>query len=231
MQSNNDTKVILTALHKVMSEVGYVQKKSKNEFHKYTYASEGDLLKVLRPAMNEAGLMLIPSGENVSHVDKDGNTNITVLYTLCHKDGAVWPEPIRAFGCGNDKNSKGGVGDKGLYKAITGANKYLLFKLFQIETGNDPEQDDNNNSGESPPQKQPEQSASSEDSNLSSDKQYMQEYLMKQAGGREKIFHAKLKHVLNANGFGKEATVCTAVSQLSDDVVSVIIENVKRNLK
>ena len=33
------------------------------------------------------------------------------------------------------------MGDKGLYKAITGANKYFLFKLFQIETGDDPERD------------------------------------------------------------------------------------------
>ena len=46
-------------------------------------------------------------------------------------------KPIIAAGCGGDRN-KNGVGDKGLYKALTGANKYMLFKLFQIETGNDP---------------------------------------------------------------------------------------------
>jgi hypothetical protein len=59
-------------------------------------------------------------------------------YTLIHKDGDIWPSVICAAGQGGDKN-KNGVGDKGLYKAITGANKYLLFKLFQIETGDDPE--------------------------------------------------------------------------------------------
>jgi hypothetical protein len=52
----------------------------------------------------------------------------------------VWPHKVRAIGTGNDKN-KNGVGDKGTYKALTGANKYLLFKLFQIETGDDPEKD------------------------------------------------------------------------------------------
>ena len=129
---------ITKALHEIMSKVGYVQKKDKNEFHGYKYAGEAALLEVLRPAMLEAGLLLLPSGEYCSEVDEYGNTRVAIDYTLAHKDGEVWPEKLRAFGCGNDKN-KNGVGDKGIYKAITGANKYLLFKLFQIETGDDPE--------------------------------------------------------------------------------------------
>lgn len=132
---------ITKALHEVMSKVSYVQKGQTNSFHKYKYAGEADLLAVLRPAMMEAGLLLIPSAVSQSPVDAYGNTQVVMEYTLAHKDGDVWPHPIRALGCGNDKNS-GGVGDKGTYKAITGANKYLLFKLFQIETGDDPEQED-----------------------------------------------------------------------------------------
>lgn len=132
---------ILAALHKVMSEVGYVQKKGRNDFHKYNYAGEGNLLEVLRPAMVEAGLILIPSHKTTTAVDDFGNIFVTVEYTLAHKDGDVWPEKIVVYGAGNDKNKSGGVGDKGLYKALTGANKYLLFKLFQIETGDDPEKD------------------------------------------------------------------------------------------
>lgn len=131
---------ILVALNEVMQACGYVQKQGKNEFHKYRYAGEGHLLEVLRPAMVKAGLLLIPSHRAVTAPDEFGNTTVTVDYTLAHKDGDVWPEKISVVGCGNDKNSKGGVGDKGVYKAATGANKYLLFKLFQIETGDDPEQ-------------------------------------------------------------------------------------------
>jgi hypothetical protein len=130
---------ILAALNAVMNQVGYVQKQGKNDFHKYRYAGEGHLLEVLRPAMVKEGLVLIPSHREVSKPDEFGNTTVTVDYTLAHKDGEVWPEKITVVGCGNDKNSKGGVGDKGIYKAATGANKYLLFKLFQIETGDDPE--------------------------------------------------------------------------------------------
>lgn len=133
---------ITKALHEVMSRVGYVQKTGKNQFHGYRYAGEADLLDKLRPAMVEAGLLLIPSGKEVTGPDEHGNVMVTMAYTLAHADGEVWPEKIMAFGCGNDRSPKAGtIGDKGVYKAITGANKYLLFKLFQVETGDDPEND------------------------------------------------------------------------------------------
>jgi len=131
---------ILTAIHNVMTKVGYVQKKGVNDFHKYKFAGEANLLEVLRPALVEEGLILIPNQTEVSQPDIHGNTLVKIEYTVAHKDGDVWPEKVVVFGSGNDKNSKGGVGDKGLYKAVTGANKYFLFKLFQIETGNDPEE-------------------------------------------------------------------------------------------
>ena len=137
------SKVIAKALYNVMSKVSYVQKSQTNEFHRYNYAGEADLLAVLRPAMLEEGLILIPSVDEIGAIDDFGNTTIKVGYTLVHKDGDVWPHTIYAGGCGNDRAKSGMVGDKGLYKAITGANKYLLFKLFQIETGDDPEQNSN----------------------------------------------------------------------------------------
>lgn len=135
-------KNIITALNKVMTTAGYVQKNAKNEFHGYKYASEANLLETLRPALIENGLVLIPSVNNVSPIDVHGNTLVTVEYTLAHVSGEIWPDKITAIGCGNDMAKSGKVGDKGVYKAITGANKYLLFKLFQIETGDDPEKDE-----------------------------------------------------------------------------------------
>lgn len=130
---------ILRALHAVMEDVEYVQKSGENDFHGYTYATEADVLKRLRPAMIKHGLVLIPSVQQVSNIDANGVTTVTMQYTLAHTSGAVWPTPIFAAGSGGDR-SKSGIGDKGLYKALTGANKYLLFKLFQIEIGDDPEQ-------------------------------------------------------------------------------------------
>jgi hypothetical protein len=133
---------IATALHAVMEACGYVQKTGKNAFHGYKYAGEADLLDRLRPAMVANGLLLLPSGKSVTGPDEHGNVTVAIEYTLAHKDGDIWPEKLVAFGCGNDRAKNGSVGDKGVYKALTGANKYLLFKLFQIETGDDPEIDD-----------------------------------------------------------------------------------------
>lgn len=133
---------IALALHEIMQRVGYVQKTGKNQFHGYRYAGEADLLDKLRPAMIEAGLVLMPNVRTVDGPDPHGNVTVFVEYTLVHKDGDVWPEKLTAAGCGNDRAKSGAIGDKGVYKAITGANKYLLFKLFQIETGDDPERDE-----------------------------------------------------------------------------------------
>ena len=135
-------KNIITALNKVMDEAKYVQKNAENKFHGYKYASEAALLETLRPAMIKHGLILIPSVNNASAIDEHGNTMVSVEYTLAHVSGEIWPDKITAVGCGNDRARNGTVGDKGVYKAITGANKYLLFKLFQIETGDDPEKEE-----------------------------------------------------------------------------------------
>lgn len=142
---------IATALHSVMEACGYVQKTGKNQFHGYRYAGEADLLDKLRPAMVQHGLLLLPSGKSVTGPDEHGNVTVAIEYTLAHRDGDIWPEKLVAFGCGNDRAKNGTVGDKGVYKALTGANKYLLFKLFQIETGDDPEQDDGAHDSSSAP--------------------------------------------------------------------------------
>jgi len=131
--------VITAALHEVYAKVGYVQKKGENKFHGYKYASAAGVVGAVRPAMVEVGLMTIPNVRSISEIDQYGNTTVQVEYTLVHKDGEVWPEKIHAVGTGNDRNSKGGVGDKGYYKALTGANKSMLVVLLQLETGEDPE--------------------------------------------------------------------------------------------
>lgn len=135
---------IIKAIHQVMTKVEYVTKDKKNEFQKYKYASEAALIAALRPEILDAGLILVPSGEELLPIDQWGVTHIVMTFTLAHIDGSVWPDKLKAFGAGSDRSSKDKdgnftVGDKGTYKAITGGNKYFLRNLFQIETGDDPE--------------------------------------------------------------------------------------------
>lgn len=138
MPESKYPKSIIKAIHEVMSNACFVKKDGENQFHKFKYASEISVLKEFRPAMLKAGLIVLPSITDITGPDVHGNTNISVQYTLAHIDGDIWPEKIIAMGSGNDMSAKGKIGDKGLYKAITGANKYFLFKLFQIPTGDDP---------------------------------------------------------------------------------------------
>lgn len=118
-----------------MKEVGYVQKAGHNDFQNYKYATEADAIKSIRPAMLKHGLCMIPSVESVS-TDPHGNTNVIMLYRIFDEEGNYIS--FRAAGSGNDRN-KNGVGDKGIYKALTGASKYALLKTFLMETGDDPE--------------------------------------------------------------------------------------------
>jgi hypothetical protein len=132
---------IIKAIHEVKSKVQYVQKDGKNTFHNYNYASEAALIAALHPAIQEAGLVIVPSGQELRPIDEHGNTHVVMSYTLTHISGAVWPDKLIAYGSGGDRSSKGTVGDKGCYKALTGVNKYFLRQLFQIETGTDPEKE------------------------------------------------------------------------------------------
>jgi len=119
----------------VMRDVGYVQKAGHNDFQNYKYATEADAIAALRPAMIKHGLCMVPSVESITQ-DEYGNTNVTIHYRILDEDGNFMS--FRAAGSGNDKNNKG-VGDKGIYKALTGASKYALLKTFMMETGDDPE--------------------------------------------------------------------------------------------
>jgi hypothetical protein len=130
----------------VMKSVQYVEKRGVNTFHGYNYATEADVVAAIRKGMIDNDLVLLPrmhfatTAENGAIVDEYGITHLSVEYTLIHTvsgERAV----VSAVGSGSDKN-RNGVGDKGTYKAITGAHKYALMKLFLIETGDDPERQD-----------------------------------------------------------------------------------------
>lgn len=158
-----------------MKEVGYVQKDGKNEFHGYKYASEANLIAALRPAMIEAGLILIPSVTHVSH-DEYGNTHVMMNFTLMDEEGAMYT--FSGAGSGNDRN-KNGVGDKGTYKAITGATKYALMKTFLLETGDDPEVASDHDRGHV---HQPEQSKPEKPKGLNEDQKLLIKALKEFAG-------------------------------------------------
>lgn len=136
-----DTKTasLVRKLATVMGAVERVAKNGKNTFHGYAYATEADITQAVRAEMATQGVMMIPTVEKVewtavetSGGKKERLCTLHVLFTVLDSDS---DSSLRftIIGQGQD------AGDKASYKAMTGATKYALLKLFLIPTGDDPE--------------------------------------------------------------------------------------------
>ena len=132
-------------LANILGEVGKVPKSGHNDFHKYDYVTENDLVYAVRERLSLAGIFVFTSCEDQKvQIIEDTNAqgvvkkSILTLVTLRHTfvDGETGERfSVLSQGQGSD------VGDKGGYKAITGAMKYFIYKCFMIPTGDDPEAD------------------------------------------------------------------------------------------
>jgi len=137
MSEEIQTANVYDALLHVAREIGHVEKKGTNDFHGYKFAGEADVIEAVRPTMLKYGLVIISSVNDITPIDKFGNVFVRMEYKVHHV--ASGSEVVfGGGGAGNDRH-RNGVGDKGLYKAITGANKYMILKLLQLSTGDDPE--------------------------------------------------------------------------------------------
>lgn len=136
-------KNIFEALHRVMSEVGYVEKTGKYTVGKgYKYASERDLIAAIRPSLVKHGVLILPQGFTDLEVGefKTKSGSIMQYYVGTANFLAVHVASgtqvhLAVPGSGAD------TGDKGAYQAQTGAMKYVLRNTFVIETGDDPDQE------------------------------------------------------------------------------------------
>ena len=146
------SKSLVWKLAEVMSVVERVPKRGRNDFHKYDYATEADIAQAIRQALAERHILLIPEvtkylqqelGPNKKGEARDPLTVLDMVFTF--RDGETGESLAQPWvGIGQDG------GDKGVYKAMTGAEKYFLLKTFLIPTGDDPEHD--NGAGKRPRQ-------------------------------------------------------------------------------
>jgi hypothetical protein len=123
---------------KVQEAVGTVPKTGYNSFQKYHYVTEADLLDAVRTHMVANGLTLLMLGiqEETGMFEGKRWAKVKVNFRLVDTDK---PEDfINTDSVGYAEDN----GDKAIYKAITGASKYLYYKLFMVSTGDDPERDE-----------------------------------------------------------------------------------------
>lgn len=133
MSEPNPKASLYRKIAKVTKEVGRVPKNGRNDFHKYNYATESDITDALRDLLADNGLAFLPP--SVAEYETQGElTKVKMLFGLADcETGEVYEFTV--WGEGQDK------GDKGGYKAYTGAVKYALMKTFLVATGDDPEAD------------------------------------------------------------------------------------------
>lgn len=142
---------LVTKLCEVMAAVGYLQKKGKNTSNQnYSYIREADVVAKMRDEFASRNIFIFPSlvhHENVKMTKADQygvkesyQTNIIMRWTIV--DGDTMQERVCEI-----PGSSASPGDKGVYVAMTGSEKYLLMKSFLLPTGDDPEDDANEERG------------------------------------------------------------------------------------
>ena len=148
MKCSEQNDKVSAALVKVAKVVRVVGRSGDNKFDKYQYAKLEDYIFATSGPLVDAGLSIITSAESAESLPtrptKNGGNEYPVRVKLVmravHESGQ-WME-VESIGEGQDR------GDKGTYKAITGARKYGIACLLGLGTSDDPETD---NAPEPPP--------------------------------------------------------------------------------
>lgn len=142
----SDKMKIFQKINDAMEEVGWIGKDGTVDLgrNSYDFASERAFIGAIRPVFTRLGLVFYPTRVISQEIitsekkNKDGNVSNTFLtsvlmeYILGDVDSGEFIT-IQVMGHGSDS------GDKGVYKALTGAFKYALRQALMIGTGDDPE--------------------------------------------------------------------------------------------
>lgn len=129
---------IYEKLVEVRKCVPYLQK--ENQGHQFKYVSSSQTLAAVREKMDEFGVLLVPTIlDQCLHTkwsNKDAGasehmTEIVVQFTWINAENPEEQIVCRWYGQGLD------TGEKGVGKALTYAEKYLLLKFFNVATDKD----------------------------------------------------------------------------------------------
>lgn len=126
---------IYVKVHNILSNLKPVPKDGKVKYKniEYEYQSIEGLIDAIRPALIDEGILVFPiKFENRvgSSIDSDNMVKVFATYRfLALSDGSHFDAQVLADGYDS--------GDKGAYKANTGALKYILKQIFLVESGED----------------------------------------------------------------------------------------------
>lgn len=112
-----------------------VEKRGTNSEGDYTYARAEDVLAEASKQLEKRGILIVPEMvEEALHFGKEGTiAKAVIVYEVSDTESGE-SFKVRWAGTGYDS-----PGDKALFKAVTGTEKYFLAKLLGIPFGTDPE--------------------------------------------------------------------------------------------
>jgi len=134
-----DHDTLVAKLARIAGEMDYVQKTGRNQAQNYSFAKEGDFKAKAKPLLAREeihmGCTVDLQGVPIHIGDSKAGTpqwltTVELTATFRYRSAEI---SCSAIGQGVDP------GDKGVYKAMTGALKYIFATSFQVETGDDPE--------------------------------------------------------------------------------------------
>lgn len=124
------------SLRKALAQKGTIKKDKSNTYDRYSYLSEAGYKELFTTLLSEYKLELTTTEVVVVDIEatekQPFGRRVTLEFKLTDIDTG-YSEASQFSGEGFDK------GDKGIYKAYTGALKYYLASTFNVATGDDAE--------------------------------------------------------------------------------------------
>lgn len=140
MQLNAKLQQKKNALRKDLSKLGVLKREGNNKFSNYKYFSESQYKELFTRLFAEHGLELhfneLDYQLHTITREKESNLRVVKFRWELTDIETGYSETTVMTSEGADS------GDKGGYKAYTGALKYYLANTFMVATGDDPERDD-----------------------------------------------------------------------------------------
>lgn len=137
---DNPKAKLFAKILRVQQSLQPLEKSGRNDFHRYSYTTAGDVLLPVQRACNEHGLVIVADVIDTKINPERAAAEVIVRLTVFDSETGE-SYSITAPGYSEDWSYKDNkpVGDKAIYKAVTGATKYAVRSFFCLPSEDDPE--------------------------------------------------------------------------------------------
>lgn len=141
--SETTAKGLVKKLAAVAAAVERIPKNGFNASQNYKFTEHADVMEAIRKELSSRHVVILPKVTDVSFRQIQGGqgkaisiATVRMSFTACDGESGEVLEVATSVGEGMD------YGDKNVPKAMTGAQKSAMLKLFLCATGDDPEKSD-----------------------------------------------------------------------------------------